>query len=182
MLQFLQGFLLKEGEEDKWRWKGSRKGVYSVKNAYKQIEKRKSDAAAVRVQGRKFDDIWRSVAPFKAQMTSWRLALDRLPTKENLAKRNVITYQSASCCGCNRSLATSNHLFLGCPEIAKIWDKMIEWIGVCWAMPREIENHRVVFSNLLGDGTLERRLGGLWTCVIWVIWKLRNSIVFESLD
>lgn len=77
----------------------------------------------------KFAGIRCDHVPFKVQITSWRLILNRLTTKENLVKRNVIDLQVAVCCGCKRETETADHLFLGCSDIAKLWNEgIINWL------------------------------------------------------
>lgn len=41
-------------------------------------------------------------------------------------------------------------------------------------------DHLESFSNLLGDGIWVRRLGGLWACVAWVVWRWHNAVIFEG--
>lgn len=35
-------------------------------------------------------------------------------------------------------------------------------------------------QDILGNGIYERRLGGHWTCVVRVVWKWRNAVIFAT--
>lgn len=56
----------------------------------------------------------------------------------------------------------------------------MNWMGANWAAPVEAINHRLSFSSLLGKGKVENNLNGLWICVIWILWKWRNSVIFQE--
>lgn len=57
-------------------------------------------------------------------------------------------------------------------------NKIVGWVGVQWVSPKELDNHRACFLSLLGKES-EKRLGGLWSCVLWVIWKWMNTVSFR---
>lgn len=67
-------------------------------------------------------------------------------------------------------------------SVRHIWNQMVDWLGVCWAPPKDVGAHRETFSYLLGKGKLKRKLDGLWTCVVWVIWRWRNAKLFQGLE
>lgn len=110
----------------------------------------------------------------------WRLLWDRLPTMDNLAKRNIAANANPLSCCCNSDLETAKHLFVMCPAIAQLWNLVVAWVGSSWAAPDDIARHRRSFVNLLGNGKVRKLMGGLWTCVIWTIWKWRNAVLFED--
>lgn len=170
------------GVEDSWRWKGLNGNKFTVKGAYAEIEKRRNEANREHNLATSVGGLWKTLAPFKAQIMAWRLLLDRLPTRDNLLKRNMIISSMASCNCCNAEMETAENLFLACSESRKLWNQMTDWVGVAWAAPKQVGAHREAFSNLLGRGKLKRKLGGLWTCVVWVLWKWRNAVLFEGLE
>lgn len=100
-------------------------------------------------------------------MTGWRLVRDRLPTKDNLKRRNIIGDQEEICCRCKDKAETADHLFLECTPMNRLWNKVLEWCGTTWAEPRGVIAHQHCFSHLFGRGKWRKRLGGLWACVIW---------------
>lgn len=181
-METIQRFSLKEGTSDRWEWRGRGGRSYSVKAAYSEIMKRSSSPNNVTTTADDdiFSKIWRAQAPLKVKVYTWRLILDRLPVIENLQKRNVANPMQPLCNCCNSELETATHLFLECAEVKKIWYKIMAWIGVSWAEPRDVTGHWKCFSNLLGKGKFKKRMSGLWSSVIWVLWKWRNSVIFEG--
>lgn len=161
---------LSEEVEDGWKWKGCPRGIYSVKDAYHQIEMRKRSGLGRGDQLDAVGDVWSFAAPFKAKLTAWRLALNRLPTRDNLKKRNMLPSQETTCVCCGSEDESVRHLFMECREANRLWARIAGWIGVYWVQPREILAHQQAFSNL-GKGKHVYVLGGLWICFIWVWWK-----------
>nr|GEV04423.1 RNA-directed DNA polymerase, eukaryota [Tanacetum cinerariifolium] len=61
--------------------------------------------------------------PIKVNVFAWKLFLDRLPTRSNLARRNVLI-PSLACPLCDHALEDSSDLFFGC-FMAKDVQKLI---------------------------------------------------------
>jgi hypothetical protein len=74
------------------------------------------------------DLIWHK--PLKVSMLAWRLLRNRLPTKDNLVTRNIISHDTCLCVNGCGTLETANHLFLSCPVFAPLWNLVRSWIGV----------------------------------------------------
>lgn len=83
------------------------------------------------------------------------LLWDRLPTKENLIKRNIVEQVVPECSCCKTELETTNHFFLQCPEISKLWSNIVAWTRTSWVPPRDVDKHHLCFSTLLKE-SLER--------------------------
>lgn len=180
LLNFLSNFVLREDLPDRWRWRGRSGDSYTVKEAYKAIKNCNYNIAQSQVPLERFDSLWKTRAPHKAQLTAWRLLRDRLPSKDNLLKRGAIPQAEIDCCCCKREVESALHFFFRCPNVVGLWNAIIEWTGTSWASPSEVNCHRLCFASLLGYGKMEKRLGGLWICVIWVLWKWRNAVLFDE--
>lgn len=109
---------------DAWKWKGSNGNKFSVKGAYSEIEKRRNDGTSNHNQARNLGGVWKAITPFKAQITVWRLILDRL-----------LNPHIAICSSCNVEMDTAEHLFVACSKTIQLWNHMVDWLGVCWASP-----------------------------------------------
>lgn len=110
----------------------------------------------------------------------WCLIWNRLPTKDNVGKRIELENVDKICAWCGVALETAEHTFLVCEEVPRLWNYLIEWIGITWTAPKNVEQHLLNFSDLLGGRRWRKRLGGLWVCTIWVIWKWRNERLFAN--
>lgn len=84
----LNGLQPMEEEEDGWRWKGNPRGGYGVKDAYYQIETRRSLNRQGENQFLSAGDFWSFDALLKAKLTAWRLILNRL-LRETIYKRET---------------------------------------------------------------------------------------------
>lgn len=115
LMNVLQRFTIKETTQDKWQ--GSANGDFLVREAYKEIEKRWRGTTNNRLVQIDYLSLWRSHTPFKAQMTSWRVLKNRLPTKDNLQKRRCLSQVDPECCCCQERLETADHLFLEWQEL-----------------------------------------------------------------
>lgn len=142
---------------------------FTVKAMYDEIMTRRniynSDEAVVK----RFEGLWKTRAPFKAQVLAWRLLWNRLPTIDNLIKRNVGAQLNPVYSCCKNDLESAKHLLLHCPEVHRLWCRIVNWTGTCWVPPTEVDLHQICLSSLLGVGKIAKRLGGLWICVNWVI-------------
>nr|KYP49896.1 Putative ribonuclease H protein At1g65750 family [Cajanus cajan] len=76
---------LHDNIDDTWCWKVDFEGFYSVKSSYHAII---NDSIYAEIPLHKF--IWCRLVPSKVSCFAWKVMLDRIPSKVNLAKRNVI--------------------------------------------------------------------------------------------
>jgi hypothetical protein len=60
---------------------------------------------------------------------------NRLPTRDNLRSRGIITAVDARCPLCNDEGETATHLFLHCRFVAGIWYAILRWLGVFSVLP-----------------------------------------------
>lgn len=81
----LGSFQPKQGIQDKWIWKGTPEGLFTVKSAY-ELQLMPNTQANKDV----FLKIWTIAAPSNIQAFIWRIIHDRIQTKTNLKKRNVV--------------------------------------------------------------------------------------------
>ena len=81
-------------------------------------------------------------------------------------------------CKCNSE--TINHLFLHCPVALELWDMVFGLFGVCWVMPFSVVGLLACWQGRFG----RHRNGDIWMvvplCLMWCIWKKRNSRCFED--
>lgn len=59
--------------------------------------------------------VWSGLAPSKVELLIWKIYKDSLPTKELLARRDVLTGDAASRCAlCGEESGTTDHLLVHC--------------------------------------------------------------------
>lgn len=130
-------------------------GCVSVKTAYVRLM---SLMEPVVLWGdeekRVFRNLWKGPAPSKMVAFGWKVLLDRVPTKANLALRNVFDLEmSLFCVLCNGSEETSNHLFLHWHFVSSVWSSLMLWLN--W--------YFIILHNLFAHlGVKKNWLRGLW--------------------
>jgi hypothetical protein len=84
---------------------------------YKKLEGLMLEEGSIsRECSRVFSRIWRSAAPSKVAAFSWKLLRNRIPSKANLAHRQVLPPEATLLCVmCDEVIESANHLFLHCP-------------------------------------------------------------------
>jgi hypothetical protein len=101
-------------------------GVFSVGSMYK-----KRAAVMAVEEGRGVEEnhvlaqIWKSPASYKVVALAWKGLLDRIPTRVNLVRRNVLPNNATSnCVFCKVDDETNNHIFLDCMVSWSVWSKL----------------------------------------------------------
>ncbi|KAL6507070.1 hypothetical protein OROHE_021969 [Orobanche hederae] len=163
---------------EEWCWGDGGSGAYSVRKGYELLEASHSDGAATSSNVKAAAAAWKSPAPFKYQTMAWRAVCNKLPTRDNLSKRIALSPERQLCPCCGQVNESAVHLFLRCKEVEPLWAEILRWVGVSWAAPDNIPNYFLSFSSLLRRKNGKRVLGGVWTCVLWAIWKWRNKLIF----
>jgi len=76
--------------------------------------------------------IWKSPAPLKVVVSSWRVFLDRIPTRNNFRGGNIIFPEgSLTCVYCEAVEESVNHLFLHCRVGIGFW---LIWHATIWVI------------------------------------------------
>nr|GEY76600.1 RNA-directed DNA polymerase, eukaryota [Tanacetum cinerariifolium] len=74
---------------------------------------------------------WAKYVSIKVNVFAWRARLDRLPTRDNLAKRGVIM-DSSLCLICGLFPENAQHLFFGCDLARSIALRICHWWNLNW--------------------------------------------------
>jgi hypothetical protein len=172
----LYDIVLQPNISDHWLWRHDIIGGYSVRGAYNwltTIDALDTDPTSYL--------IWHKQVPLKVSVLAWRLLRNRVRTKDNLARHNIISHDSQLCViGCG-GLETAQHLFLSCPVFASLWGLVRSWIGVSSADPISLQDHFLQFIHSAGGVRAHRSFMQLvWLCCISVMWTERNNRVFKA--
>lgn len=121
----LQGIRLDCDEEDRWIWRLDSKKSFTIKSCYTWLVDSVTDGAI-----RESDDVaaacakvWKSAVPTNAASVALRLMVNRLPTRDELSKRNVLDSDRDKCCVlCFREEENAEHLFFKCQKMQAVWE------------------------------------------------------------
>jgi hypothetical protein len=90
-----------------------------------------------------FKAIWKCTVPSKVTAFMWRVLHDRIQTKVNLFKRHVL---QKACASCRNSAETSVHLLLYYNFATRVWQHVMDWLGIVFRLP-----HNLYGEQLLGS-------------------------------
>lgn len=173
----LHNVSLQAQQKDRWIWKAdSSSSSYTVQSAYKMIM-----TQAPLDQVTDMPSCWHKDVSLKVVLFVWRLFRDRLPTKVNLHRRQVLDVEAQFCVADCGFLETSNHLFLHCNFSGSVWNVIVNWLGVVTVMPNDVQWHFIQFSLLGGVSRSKHSiLQVIWFATMWEIWKERNNRIFNA--
>lgn len=107
-----------------------------------------------------FGYLWKSLAPYKVVAFSWTLLLDRIPTRSNLAIRNLLAPgDSDRFVLCGVEVETSIHIFLHCEVVTKVWRLVMNWLEFNFITQHNLFVHLECWSNEVRPKYLKR---GVW--------------------
>jgi hypothetical protein len=179
-LEVLARVNIKE-EDDIWCWNPGGGDGFSVKSTYGFLDSLLNVRAPLSyLETFAFKFIWKSGVLSKVSALAWQLLLDRIPTRENLRRRDVIRLLDANCPFCALEVESAQHLFLHCRFTARIWFAVLRWYGVVSVLPPSVVSS---FALLVGCGSNKKRRKGLaviWLAFVWAVWKVRNDFVFNN--
>ena len=75
-----------------------------------------------------FQQLWEIKIPPRALSFARRLLWDRLPTKDNLVKRQI-QVENDLCPFCHSQPESAPHLFFKCDKIMPIWWEFFSWVN-----------------------------------------------------
>jgi hypothetical protein len=129
-------------ESDKWGWAPNNGGDYSVKSTYWTIVNLFIPMDSIEpIETQAFVSLWNCCAPSKVQAFGWQLLLDRIPTRQNLIRRQInIGEGDHLCVWCSAEAETGLHLFLYCEFARQIWTTVLDWLGLRFMLPHNLLN------------------------------------------
>jgi hypothetical protein len=167
--------------DDSWHWRENMEEGFTVKSCYDLLHKTfRANEELGPLKDFVFSNIWCCAAPSKVCAFSWQLLLGRIPTKENLWKRRMLMEDNLSCTFCGFTMETTNHLFLHCPFVTKLWYAVMRWIDVVLISPPNLEISLAMFAGCARNKVTREGLILVWNTVMWVVWKSRNAWIFNN--
>lgn len=124
--------------------------------------------------------LWR--VPF-FRFFAWRLLRDRLPTKSNLASRDIVHAENQPCVsGCGQ-VESGQHLFLNCGTFSSLWSLVRHWISFAGVDSHVLSDHFIQFIHATGGLKVRHSfLQLIWLLCVWVAWNECNNRLFKNLE
>jgi len=169
-------------EEDRWKWGLEESGMFSIKSTYRKLEGIVlSEEVWSNLAKGVFSNIWKSSAPSRVVAFSWKLLYDRIPTKVNLAVRNVLPFEASRLYTfCDRVDESSTHLFLHCEVASRMWQDIMRWWEMIFLIPPNLFVMWECWSIAERSKRIRKGLSLIWHATVWVLWIARNNKVFNN--
>jgi hypothetical protein len=102
------------------------------------------------------DLIWHTQVPIKFFIFAWRLLRDRLPTKDTLVSRGILSLDINHCLfGCGE-VESAQHLFLSYSTFGPLWAMVRSWIDFLSVDAHTPSDHFVQFTYSAGGLRVRR--------------------------
>jgi hypothetical protein len=142
LLNLLSPFQPRTNLEDRHKWIPSSAGIFTVKSAYLDLLNR---VAAVNLDDSMLIPLgmmWKNNVPSKISIFGWRLLLEKLPTKEALFGKGIITdMMEKRCVLCLNHAESIQHFFLHCNVSNIVWCNIFKWMGVSYLTSDSVQQH-----------------------------------------
>ncbi|XP_073362839.1 uncharacterized protein [Aegilops tauschii subsp. strangulata] len=172
-------------QQDFWAWHYDKRGVFSVRSAYKMISgikhqreewlEHRASNSNKEAEKKAWSQIWKVKIPSKVRVFVWRLAQMSLPTGTVRHSRKMAT--SPSCSICNEEVDSWRHSLFDC--------RMARCV---WALSDED-----VLEHMLSNRTDDARLWIFWLfettnqhdlakilVMMWAIWWARRKAIHDN--
>ncbi|GKV10223.1 hypothetical protein SLEP1_g21621 [Rubroshorea leprosula] len=151
---------IKQGELYYWAWKWDSSAHYTVKTTYQHL----MPLQQTQLKGI-FDLVWNCFVSLKVVALAWRALHDKLSTKINLARRDIIKDRRQTICSrCLENEETLSHLFCYCMQSWKVWASCYYWWGISSVFVQNINEHFKQHTGLIGNIKFIRGMDGDLVC------------------
>lgn len=160
------------GISDVWSNDNFVTGRFLVKN----IRSRIRELQEIQLENR---FVWIKWIPIKVNFLAWRLWLNRLPTKDNLIRRNV-NIPSMMCEVCGMENESLEHVFGSCVIAAQVWEFVSQWCRITPFFFFSVSDLPTLALQLRGDVGWKHVAHLIIITSIWCLWRNRNDAIFNS--
>ena len=122
--------------------------------------------------------VQRSKIPLRVAFFSWTPTLGKILILENLWYEGVTI--ADWCYVCKKSGESVNHLLLHCPIAYELWSMVWTLFGLLWGMPQSVTDLLSSWQGSFGGHRSIDLQRVVPHCVLWCIWRERNSRCFEG--
>ncbi|XP_058739156.1 uncharacterized protein LOC131611047 [Vicia villosa] len=179
LLLLLAAVRFSSSAEDSFEWLSNLSGLFTVASTACLTAARKSSAWQPQVL-RRLKIMWNLSLPFRIQIFVWRFFTSRIPTIDALIYRGVENISCPSCVFCGNEPKSLYHTFFSCNVSLKVWEKIYGWLGedVLFSFEEFLEFDAI--QEKMKGVAVKVKINSIWMALIWSVWIMRNSIVFDQ--
>ncbi|XP_021986173.1 uncharacterized protein LOC110882468 [Helianthus annuus] len=171
LLGMMEGRTLSFGRDSWcWNWTGQKDSDFSVRALKKAMVEEYQQVGFVMY--------WIKWVPIKCSINAWRAACQRIPTKTELRRRDVLT-GSVTCSMCEDQDETVEHLFTGCVVAMEVWARIAAWCKIPPIYAFDVKDLLELYKTVAGNKKRKKIIHGIIIASMWAIWLARNDKVFN---
>lgn len=165
-------------------WPCAKTGEYSVRSGYYQIKKNEQrqvsgPSTSYDTGGNMWKRLWKIKVPQKIKHFLWKICHNSIPVLANLWKKKLVN--SALCPLCLKEPKTIEHTLLLCEWTRGVWFGLqIQCIPDRSRLSTLHEWMAMKFEEFSRTQDFQEFAISSLCCVLWSIWKERNSAIFEK--
>jgi hypothetical protein len=169
------------GISDRRRWSPNEAGVFTVKSTYMYLLYRSGPDQLEPSVEQALKKLWKANVPSKVGIFGWRLLIDKLPTRDALFRKGIITNSLDRCCVfCLNEIEDVHHVFFKCSVIAPVWENFFKWLGTNTIPYQSLSQHFLMSGQFIKGRKVKRLKHIFWLGATWCIWRTRNNIIFRG--
>ncbi|GJT42569.1 RNA-directed DNA polymerase, eukaryota, partial [Tanacetum coccineum] len=158
--------------EDRWVCDLSGDGAFRVKDVKNILDEFFLSKSNVPTR-------WVKFIPNKVNIFAWKLFLNRLPTRSNLAKRKV-SIDTDVCPVCDSTQEEVAHIFFCCSLARDLTRLICRWWNLDEHLFSSYAEWLSWFNSLRLGSKLKAILEGVFYITWWSVWNFRNHLLFAS--
>ncbi|GJR25093.1 RNA-directed DNA polymerase, eukaryota [Tanacetum coccineum] len=174
-LDHLMGLIestLLSNSEDRWVWDLNGDGVFRVKDVRNLLDETFLPKADTPTR-------WIKSIPIKVNVFVWKALQDRLPTRSNLVRRNILI-DSLSCPICDGEPEDSSHLFFRCCLARDVTRLVCRWWDLDFHSFNSYTDWQGWFKQLRLGAKSKEVLEDVFYVSWWSLWNFRNHLLFAD--
>ena len=117
--------------------------------------------------------------PIKCNIFMWRMLMDRIPTKQALARRNI-NCGDGLCTLCEDQEESVDHLFSACIIANGVWSGIARWLKLQPFFFFSVADIAHEFTSSSWSPSKRLIIKGIMIIACWRIWKARNEKIFKN--
>ncbi|KAJ9564655.1 hypothetical protein OSB04_000621 [Centaurea solstitialis] len=168
----IHSLLYKKEDGSGWEWLLENNKTFSVSSLRRLI-----DGINLPIAENEVD--WCRWIPNKVNIHMWRFLMNRLATKDNLAKRGV-SCSSDDCPLCLSTVEDLDHVFVNCSTTKVISAHLENWLDWWPKSIRDINEIQALKSSITRENLRLRVYKVIIAAFCWSIWLQRNSKLFKG--
>ncbi|GJW35102.1 RNA-directed DNA polymerase, eukaryota, partial [Tanacetum coccineum] len=158
--------------EDRWVWDLNGDGIFRVKDVRNLLDETFLPKADTPTR-------WIKCIPIKVNVFVWKALQDRLPTRSNLVRRNILI-DSLSCPICDGEPEDSSHLFFRCCLARDVTRLVCRWWDLDFHSFNSYIDWQGWFKQLRLGAKSKEVLEGVFYVSWWSLWNFRNHLLFAD--